>query len=90
MIGVFFDLKLKGCKMAKTIYDITKQNIANAMGVSDYSDLVTTDDDTMESLIKAAQKKIRFKSFYVPKMYSAGNPYIMLGRKVNNEGKYII
>lgn len=75
--------------MAKTVYDTTKQNIANAMGVKNYNDLVTADDATMESLIKTAQKKIRFKSSSMPQMHPSGNPYIMLGRKVNSEGKHI-
>lgn len=75
--------------MAKAEYDITKQNVAKAMGVTRYCDLVNADDAATDALIKKAQKRIRFKSALAPKSYPSGNPYTMLGRKINSEGKYI-
>ena len=80
---------MKGCKMANTAYDLTKKNIAKAMGVNNYSELVTADDAKTERLIKGAQEKIKFNSPSIPNMNPSGNPYIMLGRKVNSKGKYV-
>ena len=80
---------MKGCTMANTAYDLTKKNIAKAMGVDNYSELVTADDAKTECLIKGAQEKIKFSSPSIPNMNPSGNLYIMLGRKVNSKGKYV-
>ncbi len=75
--------------MERTVFDQTKENITKAMGASSYDEVVFASEDKIESLIKAARKKAKIKMKSRVSIYSYGNPYVMLSRKINNKGKRV-
>ena len=75
--------------MKKCVYDKTKENVAKALGLANFSDAAGMSEENRKAMILKAQKKLKIKSRRKIQNLSSGNPYIMLGRKVNSEGKRV-
>lgn len=83
-----------GIAMPSTFCETTakaRDNIAKAMFVESYSVLTHASEDERKKIIKSASKHTRKWSHRLPHVSLpwAGNPYVMLGRKINSKGKII-
>ena len=65
------------------------ENLARLFGVEDYSVLEKASTKEKKAIIAHARKVHKFKSYLAPDSRYGGNPYVMLGRKINNKGKII-
>lgn len=70
------------------IHACAQNNLAKLLRVESYSVLVNASDEESKSIVRRAQKT-RKKARRIPVIYSSGNPYVMLGRKINSKGKYV-
>jgi hypothetical protein len=75
--------------MYATTSDMTHKNIARTLGISDYSELVNAGVEKEKEMVKSASKKLSIKKLHVSNYSSSGNPYVMLGLKVNTKGKRV-
>ncbi len=71
------------------VFNKTKKNIVRILGVDEQKYLSNFTDDNREEMINKAHKKLKIKSRIKPTGLYAGNPYIMLGRKVDSKGKRV-
>ena len=67
----------------------TQDNIANLMSVSCYERLVVATEADKKHIISCARKKAKMKIVPRGKVIASGSPYVMLGLKVNNKGRYV-
>ena len=71
------------------VYNKTKENVARTLGVAKFADAAKVNLHEREKMIAKAQKKLKIRCHTRTRDLSSGNPYIMLGRKVNTEGKFV-
>lgn len=71
------------------VYNKTKENVAKTLGVNKFSDASKISGHKREEMVAKAQKKLKIKCQAKTRDLSAGNPYIMLGRKVDSKGKLV-
>ena len=69
--------------MNRNVYDTTKKNVAKLLGVSDFSVAAHMSEENRRTMVHAARKKLKINCHTKVNDLSAGNPYVMLGRKVN-------
>ena len=67
----------------------TRKNIAKMLGVNDYTELVNADVPQERLIVKRASQKRKIQKSKHICYLSTGNPYVMMGLKVNSKGKYI-
>jgi len=72
--------------MKKEIYNKTKENVAKALGVSSFIAAIKISEYSHDAMIANARNKLKIKCRTKIKDLSSGDPYIMLGRKVDSEG----
>ena len=75
--------------MNRNVYDTTKRNVAKLLGVSDFSVAAHMSEENRRTMVHAARKKLKINCHTKGNDLSAGNPYVMLGRKVNVRGKRV-
>lgn len=76
--------------MMKAINNKTRSNIARIMGVDSYETLLNADEEKTAEIIAAARKKRRYKTKVRAQRFPAsGNPYVMLGKIMDREGKLV-
>ncbi len=75
--------------MNKPISETTKFNIAKEVGATSYEEVVNADENKIKQYINAAKKNSKIKVHVKAKVFSSGNPYVMLQRKINNKGKRV-
>lgn len=73
--------------MNREIYNKTKENVAKALGVSSFAVATKVSGRSRDTMITNAKKELKIKCYTKTKDLPSGNPYIMLGRKVNTKGK---
>lgn len=71
---------------ARTKY---RANLAWLFCVDDYSVLESANDKERKEIIARARKMRKIKSGPASSPAHGGNPYVMLGRKINNKGKIV-
>lgn len=76
--------------MNKPISETTKLNVTKAVGAASYEEVVNADENKMKQYVAAAKKRAKIKIRTKPTVFSAGNPYVMLQRKINNKGKRVL
>ena len=65
------------------------KGLASLFCVEDYSVLENASEKEKREIIAHARKVRKIKPVSAPNLTHSGNPYIMLGRKINNKGKPI-
>lgn len=75
--------------MKREIYNKTKENVAKALGVSSFTDATKVSGRSRDVMVANARNGLKIKCHTTIRDLSSGNPYIMLGRKVNSEGKRV-
>jgi hypothetical protein len=75
--------------MNTSVMDLAHKNIAKKLGVSDYSELVNAGVEREREIVSSASKKLNIKKISANNYPSSGNPYVMLGLKVNSKGKHV-
>ncbi len=75
--------------MNTNVYNMTKKNVAKALGVNNFIEIVKANEEQRDLIISSAQKRLKLKCNIKLRNLSSGNPYIMLGRKVNSKGKLV-
>lgn len=75
--------------MNKNVYTLTQANVARELGVASFEGAVRLSDDGRAAMIKNARKAMKIKCHSDVRDMPSGNPYVMLGRKVNAEGKRV-
>lgn len=75
--------------MNTSAYNTTKKNVAKALGVKNLIEIVQASEEQRDFIISSAQKNLKLKCNIKRRNLSSGNPYIMLGRKVNSKGKLV-
>ena len=71
------------------VYNKTKENVARALGVAKFADAAKVNAHEREKMVARAQKELKIRCHTRTRDLSSGNPYIMLGRKVNTKGKLV-
>lgn len=71
------------------IYNKTKENVAKTLGVAKFADATKISGTKREEMVAKAQKKLKVRCHTITRDLSSGNPYIMLGRKVDSKGKFV-
>lgn len=66
-----------------------RENLAWLFCVTDYGVLEKASDKEKKEIIAHARKVRKFMSRPACNPAHGGNPYIMLGRKINNKGKVV-
>lgn len=84
-----FDRGEKMEKDRKTVLVKYRNGLASLFCVADYSILENASDKEKQKIIAHARKVRKIKSVSAPNLTHSGNPYIMLGRKINTKGKRV-
>lgn len=66
-----------------------RKGLASLFCVADYSILENASDKERQEIIAHARKVRKIKPVSAPNLTHSGNPYIMLGRKIDTKGKTI-
>ena len=73
--------------MSITVKELAKKNIAKRLGVSNYANLVCAGVEEEKAIVAKASKKMGHRKIKLHNYASSGNPYVMLGFKINTKGK---
>ena len=75
--------------MSAATKELVRQNIAKRMGVASYEELIKAGVHEEKRIVAQASKKMKNNKIKVKQYLSSGNPYVMLGLKVNAKGKRV-
>ena len=70
-----------------TVKELAKKNIAKRLGVSSYANLVRAGVEEEKAIVAKAAKRVGNRKIKLHNYVSSGNPYVMLGLKINMKGK---
>lgn len=76
-------------KNRETVREEYHKSLAAIFGVPDYSVWENADDRQRQKIIARARKIRKIKPVPASNITHSGNPYIMLGRKINAKGKTV-
>lgn len=75
--------------MNKNVYAQMQANVARELGVASFDGVARLSVAGRAAMIKNARKAMKVKCHSDVREMPSGNPYVMLGRKINGEGKRV-